>query len=59
MKPEEREELHCMHQLITEVGTSPFDSKFLERYVELFAKSLEGKGNYEHADQKDFSIAGS
>lgn len=41
----EREELDSMHNLITELGLSHFSTPYLERYSELFAKSLEGKGD--------------
>jgi hypothetical protein len=37
-------QLKKMHNQIAESGVAAFDSAYLERYAELLAKSLEGKG---------------
>jgi hypothetical protein len=45
MKKTEWNELYEMHQQITQYGIQTFDTAFLEKYTELFAKSLSGKGD--------------
>lgn len=41
----EHNELQKMHECITENGMASFDTAYLERYAELLAKSLYGKGD--------------
>ncbi|MEY2973071.1 MAG: hypothetical protein RI886_848 [Pseudomonadota bacterium] len=38
-------QLEKMHNQIKESGVTAFDSSYLEKYSELFAKSLEGKSD--------------
>lgn len=38
-------QLKKMHDQIGQTGISAFDTAYLERYTELLAKSLEGKGD--------------
>lgn len=45
MLQEEWAELNEMHTKIGNNGLTSFSSAFLERYSELFAKSLHGKGD--------------
>lgn len=45
MLQEEWAELNEMHTKIGNNGLTSFSSAFLERYSELFAKSLRGKGD--------------
>jgi hypothetical protein len=45
MLKEEWTELNEMHTKIGNNGLTSFSSDFLERYSELFAKSLQGKGD--------------
>jgi hypothetical protein len=45
MLQEEWDELNEMHAKICSNGLTSFSSDFLERYSELFAKSLQGKGD--------------
>ena len=45
MLQEEWVELNEMHTKIGNNGLTSFSSAFLERYSELFAKSLHGKGD--------------
>jgi hypothetical protein len=42
---QEWEELLAMRKLIQDNGITSFNTAYIERYVELFAKSLEGKGD--------------
>lgn len=44
MNADEWNQLKEMHEQINEMGISTFNTPFLEKYSELFAKSLEGKG---------------
>lgn len=37
-------QLEKMHHQISQSGVAAFDSAYLERYTELLAQSLEGKG---------------
>jgi hypothetical protein len=39
------DQLKKMHDQIKQTGISAFDTAYLERYTELLAKSLEGKGD--------------
>lgn len=39
------DQLQKMHNQINQTGVSAFDTAYLEKYTELFAKSLEGKAN--------------
>jgi hypothetical protein len=45
MLQEEWTELNEMHAKLLSNGITSFSSAFLERYSELFAKSLHGKGD--------------
>lgn len=45
MLQEEWDELNEMHAKIGNNRLTSFSSDFLERYSELFAKSLQGKGD--------------
>lgn len=45
MNKEEWNKLNDMHHKLKSDGLMSFSSKFLERYSELLAKSLRGKGN--------------
>lgn len=45
MNQEEWNKLNEMHHRLKSGGIVSFSSEFLERYSELLAKSLRGKGN--------------
>jgi hypothetical protein len=47
MTQEEWDQLVSMRDQISSSGLTAFNSLYLERYTELLAKSLEGKGNGE------------
>jgi hypothetical protein len=44
MNTDDWTQLERMHHQISQSGVAAFDSAYLERYTELLAKSLEGKG---------------
>jgi hypothetical protein len=44
MNQDDWNQLKKMHCQIAQSGIAAFDSAYLERYTELLAKSLEGKG---------------
>lgn len=56
MDDEEWFQLSKMHEQINESGISAFDSAYLERYAELFAKSLQGKGDALPTPTQDVSV---
>jgi hypothetical protein len=45
MKNEEWNQLKKMHDQISQSGICAFDTAYLEKYSELLARSLEGKGD--------------
>jgi hypothetical protein len=47
MTQEEWDQLVSMRHQISNSGLTAFNSLYLERYTELLAKSLEGKGDEE------------
>jgi hypothetical protein len=56
MLKEEWTELNEMHAKIGDNGLTSFSSDFLERYSELFAKSLQGKGDPAPSDGPNNSL---
>ena len=45
MTPEDSFKLDEMHKQISQSGLTAFDTTYLEFYVQLLTKSLEGKGD--------------
>lgn len=54
MTQDEFDQLQKMHEQILQSGVSAFDSAYLEYYVGLLAKSLEGK-----SDVREYRPSGS
>lgn len=45
MNTEDWDNLHNMHKELTKNHLAAYDTAYLEKYAELLAKSLEGKGD--------------
>lgn len=53
MKDEEWTNLNNMHKELSKNSLTAYDTAYLEKYVELLAKSLEGKGDAHHYNDRN------
>lgn len=56
MTPQDSAELDKMHNILSTSSLQHFDPVFLEKYAELFAKSLAGKGDQPAQSRPDNSL---
>jgi hypothetical protein len=51
MNEDDWNNLNNMHKELTKNHLAAYDTAYLEKYAELLAKSLEGKGNQRYDDR--------